>query len=161
MALHGVSFLHLTLLFAVAFAVESSVTEAACTRYVSSKCGHYSNYFNTYDSQVDQEHKTFDGIEAQLIYINVADENNNDQVCNKNNVMYSVVSFPYQIPRFKKKQTFTIAWQIILLYLRLFKTIIACQLSLDDQSHEVGRGSHMNLSEIWEIIVCIRRKVVA
>ena len=53
----------------------SAATQATCNRYIRSQCGHYRNYFNAYDSQVDQKYKVLDGIDAQVNYINLADEN--------------------------------------------------------------------------------------
>ena len=51
---------------------------AVCNRYVETdvKCGSYVDYFNAYNSrdQVDQHYKVLDGVEAQLSYINLADE---------------------------------------------------------------------------------------
>ena len=77
MALGEVSLTISILLFMMALAVQPLVTETACPRYFSS-CGPYSSYYNTYDSQVNQDYKTLDGIQAQISYINLADH---EQVC--------------------------------------------------------------------------------
>ena len=77
MALYGISPSLSILLFMTAVVmVQPSATQETCGRYL----GPCSTYFNVYDSQVDQEHKVLDGIEAQINYINLADQNNNDQV---------------------------------------------------------------------------------
>lgn len=75
-------------------AVQPSVTQATCGRYFgpSDTCNYsnYSGYFNAYKSQVDQEHRVLDGIEAQINYINLADENNDDQVMITNISLISI-----------------------------------------------------------------------
>ena len=84
----------MTVSAAVLVLVQPSVAVLVCNRYRQS-CG--IDYFNGYDSQVDQHYKVLDGVEAQISYINLA---NSGEV----RILLLLVSFPlkkyifYQIP---------------------------------------------------------------
>ena len=89
----------MTVSAAVLVLVQPSV--AVCNRYLRSnaECGSYVDYFNAYDSQVDQHYKVLDGVEAQISYINLANRGRSDAV---RILLLLLISLPfiYQIPWF-------------------------------------------------------------
>ena len=89
----------MTVSVAVLVLVQPSV--AVCNRYLHSdadhECGSYVDYFNAYNSQVDQHYKVLDGVEAQISYINLANSGSSGAV---RTLLLMLISYPfvYQIP---------------------------------------------------------------
>ena len=100
---HGVSsslpsLLFFTMMVLVVVLVLVQPSLAVCNRYLQS-CGSYVDYFNAYDSQVDQHYKVLDGVEAQISYINLANRGSSGAV-RILLLLLLLISFPfiYQIP---------------------------------------------------------------
>lgn len=106
MALYGISSLHPIFMLFVMTAVvlmqppsagaTQDQPDCTCNRFYCSGISRqdYSEYFNTYDSRVNQENKVLDSIEAQTSYINLADKTANsddNQVTFKTNNISLIV----------------------------------------------------------------------